>query len=83
MTFVATVKLAQKVHVVEAVGPVTVMAYIVSQLAVTAEEWNVKTVTSVRLQQMILIKLKILMMALLAIYFTIFFSTTNLFRHVE
>ena len=74
MTFVATVKLAQKVHVVEVVGPVTVMTYIVSQFAVTAEEWNVKTVTSVRLQQMILIKLKILMIALLTIYLTIFFQ---------
>ena len=62
---------------VEAVASVAVMAYVVSQLAVTAEEWNVKTVTSAKLQQMILIKLKTLKMARVTIYLTIFISTTS------
>ena len=65
---------------VEFVAPVAVMVYIVQQLVMTAEEWNVKTVTSVKLQQMILIKLKTLMMARVAIYLTNCFSTSSLLR---
>lgn len=68
---------------VEAVSNVAVTAYIVSQLVVTAEERNVKSVTSAKLQKMILIKLKTLMMAPVTIYLTINFSTVNLLRHVQ
>lgn len=68
---------------VEAVSNVAVTAYIVSQLVVTAEERNVKSVTIAKLQKMILIKLKTLMMAPVTIYLTINFSTVNLLRHVQ
>ena len=61
MSFVATVKWAKKIHVVEAVALVAAMVYIVSQLVVTIEKQNVKTVISEKLQQMMLIKLKTLM----------------------
>ena len=48
-SFVALVKSAQKVHVVEAIAPVTVIAFIVLQPVVTAKEQNFKTVANVKL----------------------------------
>ena len=48
-SFVAPVKSAQKVHVVEAIAPVTVIAFIVLQPVVTAKEQNFKTVANVKL----------------------------------
>ena len=78
MLFFATATWAQNVHVVEAVSNVAVTVYIVSQLVVTAEERNVKSVTSAKLQKMILIKLKTLMMAPVTIWQLIFQLLTYL-----